>query len=68
MFEKTNKHMKGDHRSVAEEFELTHEAKFVLPTLEQRYWANPNSQRGEIARCAYDAGGIRAEILYSEGN
>lgn len=67
MFEKTSKHMKGDHKSVAEEFHLTHEAKYVAPTLEQRYWSNPNSQRGEIARCAYDVGGIRAEVHYSEG-
>lgn len=67
MFKKINKHMPGDHRSVAEEFHLTHEAKYVHPTLEQRYWAHPNSQRGEVARCAYDVGGLRAEVLYSEG-
>lgn len=67
MFRKVDKHMNEDNHSVAEEFHLTHEAKFVSPTLEQRYWANPNSQRGEVARCAYDVGGIRAEVLYSEG-
>ena len=66
--EKISKHMKGDHKSVAEDFKLSHEAKFVSPTLEQVYWENPNSQRGKIARCAYDAGGIRAEIMSSEGN
>ena len=59
--------MKGDHKSVAEEFHLTHEAKFRGPTLEQMYWANPNSGRGQVARCAYDVGGIRAEVRYSEG-
>jgi hypothetical protein len=68
MFQKLSTHMKGDKRSVAEEFHLTHEAKFPGPTLEQMYWRNPNAERGEIARCIHDAGGIRAEVHHSEGN
>ena len=67
MFRKIEKHMKGDNRSVAEEFRLTREAKYIAPTLEQMYWDGPNRQRGSIARCIHDAGGIRAEVHSSEG-
>ena len=31
--EKISKHMKGDHKSVAEDFKLSHEAKFVSPSI-----------------------------------
>jgi hypothetical protein len=54
--------------SVAEEFHISQEARYQAPTLEQRYWSNPNSQRGEIARCLYESAGIKAEVIYSEGN
>ena len=66
MFKKIDKHMKGDHRSVAEEFELTHEAKFDAPTLEQIYWKNPNAQRGEIKEC-FSYGPIEGLMTHSEG-
>lgn len=68
MFEKIDKHMKAQKENPAEDFQLTHEAKFQMPTLEKMYWANPNDQKGSFARCAYDVGGIRAEVHYKEGN
>lgn len=73
MFKKTDIHMPGDHASAAEKSRISREAKWQAPTLEQMYWANPNSQRGHIARCDY-SGSIRPDIAvyveshYSEGN
>jgi hypothetical protein len=79
MFKKIDKHMPGDRRSVAEEFHLTNEDAFKPPSLEQRYWANPNSQRGTMVRCTiaenylpadprmYPTSPIKVEIHTSEG-
>ena len=67
MFKKIKRHMVGDRRSVAEEFDLSKESKFTDPSLEQRYWKNPNAERGEIAMCAYESAVVRAEMLFSEG-
>ena len=79
MFKEIKKHMPGDHRSVAEEFHLTNEDGFKPPSLEQRYWSNPNAQRGTIVRCTnaqnilpdtprlWDTSPIKIEIHTSEG-
>lgn len=79
MFQKINKHMKGDHKSVAEEFHLSNENEFDPPSLEKRYWSNSNAQRGAIVRCTmaenylpagprpYETSPIKVEIHSSEG-
>lgn len=63
-----HEHDKRQAGSVAEHFELSHEAKWNAPSLEQVYWKNPNAQRGDIARCSYHTGGIPEEVKYTEGN
>ena len=56
-------HQKG---SMAEEFRLSKEAKWQGPTLEQKYWANPNAQKGDMAICSY-ASPMETEIHKHEG-
>lgn len=51
--------------SIAEEFKLTNEAKF--PSLEKEYWANPNRERGSIARCHQPKWDVFSEDRYTEG-
>lgn len=73
MFEKIDRHMRGDHISAAEKARLSHEAKWQVPSLEQIYWSNPNSQRGHVARCDYSGSiapdmALYAESHYTEGN
>jgi len=53
--------------SIAEEFHLTHEAKWQVPTLEEIYWKNPNEQKGHISRCLYKDGSYGLEEHYREG-
>lgn len=79
MFQKTNKHMKGDHKSVAKEFHLSNENGFAPTSLEQMYWDNPNAQRGTTIRCTmaenylpegprpYVTSPIKVEIYATEG-
>lgn len=54
MFQKINKHMKGQKENPAEHMKPTHED--VLPTLTQTYWANPNSSEGIIKTSAESSG------------
>ena len=58
-----DKHQKG---SIVEEFHLEPQDAFQ-PTLEHIYWANPNSARGTIERCAYQDAHVRAEIRETQG-
>lgn len=67
MFREVKKHMPAPKDDIPEDYKLTHEAKFTHPTLEQKYWANPNAQRGEVARCSYAHGGVHTEVRSSEG-
>lgn len=53
--------------SMAEEFKLTSQAAWKAPSLEQMYWGNPNSSRGDISRCAYKDGYVSVEVHTSEG-
>jgi hypothetical protein len=53
--------------SMAEEFELTNEAKFQAPSLEQRYWSAPNQPRGQMAICSYGPDGLVRENKRTEG-
>ena len=58
-----DKHQAG---SIAEEFPLSQEDTFK-PSLEHIYWANPNSARGTIERCAYQDAHVKAEIRETQG-
>jgi len=51
--------------SMAEEFRLSSQDKF--PTLQAKYWANPNSQKGETVVCSY-ASPVYTEVHQSTGN
>lgn len=64
MFEKINKHMKGQKENPAEQFKPSAEDKF--PRLTQEYWANPNAQKGTIETCSYHAG-IKESSVRKEG-
>ena len=50
MFKPTNKHMKEHVENPAYKFKPTDEDE--MPTLTQRYWANPNAARGEMEICS----------------
>jgi hypothetical protein len=64
MFKEVKKHMHEHVENPAKKFKPTDEDK--MPTLTQTYWANPNSQRGEIEICSYGAG-IKETTRRSEG-
>jgi len=48
------------------EFELTDEARFKSPSLEEMYWSDPNCTKGEISICSY-AGGEKKETHLRQG-
>ncbi len=64
---KMSPHMQGQKETVPEQMKLTKEARYQAPTLEEMYWANPNEQKGSIARCVYDGGVVRAEVHEKQG-
>lgn len=46
-----------------------HSKENKMPRIQEKYWANPNSQRGEIVRCSYYLDGKEHEVrVYDEGN
>lgn len=58
---------KKEAKSMAEEWHLSKEDK--MPNLQEKYWANPNAQKGQIARCSYYTNGKERDVhAYEEGN
>lgn len=63
-------HKERDKRQAKSLAEGWHHSKEnEMPRLEEKYWANPNAQKGQIARCSYYTESKEHDVhVYEEGN